>query len=483
MNSLITQCIRRHPAYLPVSDWLLVAILSVFACSAVYVLGFQWIDQQRIAELVLFVLIGGLVWCYPLADLPAWGGKALAAVLALGVVSSLFADYSLWALREWACYAGLLLLALLVARRALDASFVSGLCCIMAAVALANGLQFLLRYAAAFLSGRLDLTPAVLMTGFSNIRFLGQFQVLAMPVLAWLCLSHWHAAFRYARLLSMLCFVALAVQWCIAFTLGGRGMFVALAVSHLALLGLFWRHWRLLAVQLAGALAGALLFLVLLVLVPYWLGIPLDIHPAFRDGLSGRGVIWMLAWHIFMDNPWLGAGPMQFAAHINVVAAHPHQVVLQWLAEWGLPATLLALGLATWGMWRGLVCVRKNRKASLEAAVWLSVAGALVLAQVDGVFVMPYTQVWLAVLVGIALGRWQKVPQAMVGKSAMGWRLLSIPVALLSLQILITQVPHLGQLEKATQSRYAAGLKPRFWAQGWIPMGCERESFSGKCTR
>src|SRR5690606_36380613 len=125
-------------------------------------------------------------------------------------------------------------------------------------------------------------------------------------------------------------------------------------------------------------------------------------------------------------NPWLGVGPMHYSAVVNPISAHPHQVVLQWLAEWGVIATGLAIIIAGWGSIHGLKYLRRQQAEPIDAALWLSIIGALVLAQVDGVFVMPYTETWLAILIGLAMARWAKlrvVPMAQV----YSLRLLAIP--------------------------------------------------------
>src|SRR5690606_7846536 len=122
--------------------------------------------------------------------------------------------------------------------------------------------------------------------------------------------------------------------------------------------------------------------------------------------LSGREKIWLWAWEMAIANPWLGVGPLHYAAVVNPIAAHPHQVVLQWLAEWGFIATFLAIVITVMGLIYSARYLRQDRAENLDAALWVSIVGALILAQVDGVFVMPYTETWLALLLGLAVARW-----------------------------------------------------------------------------
>src|SRR5699024_4914179 len=125
----------------------------------------------------------------------------------------------------------------------------------------------------AFLTGIYMLNADLLFNGFSNPRVLYQFQGLLIPVLSDLSFHFWPSNFRYRVVsYSVLCAVV-ATQWCIAFTLGGRSLWVGLTLSHLALL-LFFRHfWRLLLVQAFAMLAGAMLFYLFFFLIPDWVAL------------------------------------------------------------------------------------------------------------------------------------------------------------------------------------------------------------------
>lgn len=103
----------------------------------------------------------------------------------------------------------------------------------------------------------------------------------------------------------------------------------------------------------------------------------------------------------------------------------------------------------------------------------------LVIVQFDGVST-PYTHLWLAVLVGIALQRWapvQPTTQPAPAKSYFEWlkplwiwRFFAFLVALTCLSVLVYELPKLAEQAKAHAENYHPDLKPRFWTQGWIPM-------------
>ena len=431
---------------------------------------FSWHDQQRLFQLVLLCAFGGATVFLPTPTLPRSFFIPLYIVLSFGLFSVFFAEFPTWALKEWVHYAGLILLTLVIAYSARQVWFLKALLYLLAAAAFLNAFQFLTYYLMAFATGILMFNADLLFNGFSNPRFLNQFQMLFMPILAYLAFHQWHAAHRYSKLLASIIFITLLVQWCIAFSLGGRGLWLGLAVSHAALIIFFPRFWRLLTVQAAAGLLGFILFYLMFTVIPEWLGQASSVRDSMRFGLSKREVIWQLAWDMFVANPWLGVGPMHFSAEVNSVAAHPHQVVLQWLAEWGIFATLAAVFLAVWGMLHGLRFVRSEKGQPLDAALWMSILGALALAQVDGVFVMPYTETWLAILIGLVMARWSRPSTAESRWQTYSLRILAIPVILILGNVLINEVPTLAQDSEAHMEKHGTGYTPRFWMQGWIPM-------------
>lgn len=447
---------------------LLAVLLADFCLSAIQIwhLGYQWHDQQRIYQLLLLCACAPLSALLPQAALPRPALVLLVGLFVLGLCSSSLAALPEWALKEWGRYGGLLLLALLVGGLRTHTAWQHSILWAMTAVGFIHAFQFLVSYLAAFVSGMRMLDADILFSGFSNPRFFGQFQVMLMPVMVLLverCRQQRHIA------LSTLLGLALVTQWCIAFTLGGRGLWLGLLASHIALLLINRQLWRILALQAGAALLGFLLFLLLFKLIPLWLGLDPILRDSLRTSLSGRERIWQWAWEMALTNPWLGAGPMHYSATYNPIAAHPHQVVLQWLAEWGFAATLIALALGAWGLLHGARHLRQASANELDAGLWVAIVGALVLAQVDGVFVMPYTETWLALLTGLAMARWSSVAPAKTSQRiAVG--ILAIPVVLVLGQVLIKEAPALPQSQETYMKEHHTGWTPRFWSQGWIPM-------------
>ncbi|HBO4982325.1 TPA: O-antigen ligase family protein [Pseudomonas aeruginosa] len=444
----------------------LLMLISIPLLSPVVYCGFSenWHDQQRILQLL--VLSGSsllLLFSFPLTFSGKEAHAALLFILGLGSVSAFLSANPSWAFKEWSVFAGLMLFSFNISaspewvrRTALWGLVVlGGFFCY----------QFLLSYLSAFVSGLRELNPGVLLSGFSNVRTMGQFQAMLLPLMAALGL-YLRETGRFR--LSWLVMLLLAIQWCISFALAGRGLWLGFAVAHLALCWIGPVGRRFLIVQLSAAFVGLALYFLLMVALPTWLGIDMTLMSDMRSGLSLRDVLWRDAWGMFVAHPLLGVGPMHFSAVPNSVGAHPHQMLLQWFAEWGGVAGLLVVGLMILGLLRGARYLREQGDP-MDAGLWLALVSVLVLAQVDGVFVMPFTQTVLALLVGIAMARWSK---PVVPSPAQRWlcRGLAVVVIVVLGRVLLLEVPGLTAAEERYLEVHGGGEAPRFWIQGWIPM-------------
>ncbi len=446
---------------------LLAGLFLVFSMSVLTVWhpSYGWHDQQRVFQLLLLVSATVIMSFKAGSGLPPFTYFCLAIVFSLGLLSSMLSEWPIWALKEWSRYAGMLMLSLLVGVVSRERGISLVILCVMACIGFLQAFNFLVGYLSAFLSRIYLLDAYLLYSGFSNPRFFGQFQILVMPVMAYLVIF-----FKNRNpVVSLFLFVALAVQWCIALSLGGRGLWLGFAVGSAALLLVAPVYWKLIAVKAVAGLAGMAVYIVLFYMVPAWLDVTPQLRGVLRVGLSGRELIWLWALEMVQMSPWLGTGPMHFSAVYNPIAAHPHQAVLQWAAEWGLPATCVVLFLGAWGMWSGATRLRRGEIDEASAALWLAIAGAFLLAQVDGVFVMPYTETWLAILIGLAIGKWSTFRKATLTQRYT-FALLGMLVVLILGNVLINEVPTLPQTSHAYILEHRTGWAPRFWLQGWIPM-------------
>lgn len=337
---------------------------------------------------------------------------ALVMAFVLGLTSAMQAAQPRWALLEW----GLLLLLLLTVpaiaagRRGLGARADMALILLFFATACAHVVTACALYVGMFVVGYgpgFDVRE--LYSGFSNVRFFGAVQTLMLPFLLLPAMFWGGTATR-----RLLWFIVPALWWMLAVASGTRGTWVALLAGTLVVVfaagpsGRRWAKW-----QLGGLLCGVVCYIVFIRILPQLADLPVSFMHRQGDilGLSRREEIWSAAWQHAREHPWLGIGPMHFAAHVNEVAAHPHNALLQWASEWGVPATLL---FASVWAWSGLTFAARVRaqvypdkidpRGVFLAALLAALAGASAQAMVDGVLVMPVSQMLCVLLAGWALG-------------------------------------------------------------------------------
>nr|WP_192874373.1 O-antigen ligase family protein [Pseudomonas syringae] len=333
-------------------------------------------------------------------------------------------------------------------------------------------IQFLGSAAAAFLSSAPILDTDLLLDGFSNKRFYGQFQTFTLPLLVLPLLLT-----STRRLIKVGLFCLTSLWWMIAISGGTRGTWLgmAVAVTLMFCLGRAGRRWS--GWQIAAATAGLLLFTLLFSVLPGLMGIEVSNFAGDRltTSLSAREILWQQAWAMIKERPLLGFGPMHFADIWNAVAAHPHQAILQWACEWGIPSTLCVAGLALYGLSTTAVLVRK-RALSLEPVdmmrlcLFASLIGALTQSMVDGVIVMPYSQLWLAIIIGwlLALHEWQTAPRPASIALSRAWLLCLTLATGMILYTIVRDVPDMDTRRQQFSEDFGGRYLPRFWMQGVI---------------
>lgn len=474
----------------PVS-WLLWAVAAyVFLAPNVdFAPHLTWHDGQRLAQLLLFsIVVLGLavpgvgnavadMW----AALPIWIRLALFAAFALGLASSMQAHFWRWAMLEWAMLLLLLVLVLDVAagRRSGGASLDRLLVAVLYATATAYVAKAAVVYLAMLTVGaRYGMVFDVreLFSGFSNIRFFGQLQTMVLPFLL-LPALWWATTLRQRLLLGIIP----ALWWMLVVASGTRGTWIALTMGVLAVFmfggetGRRWIKW-----QIAGLVVGLLCYAVFVLLVPSLLDQPASFLHRAEDiiSLSLREVIWAAAIEFSSESPLLGIGPMHFAYYANTVAAHPHNAVLQFMSEWGIPTALLftavfAVGGLTFALRVRRIADGSDSQTGLTAAALLAaLTGAAAQAMVDGVLVMPVSQITLALICGWAMGfNFMSHPDA-VRCGALEKALGATIIVLAAGSMVYGVQPEIGRLEQREEAYLATHpgtpLLPRFWAQGWI---------------
>ncbi len=458
-----------------------------------------WHDQQRVGQIVGMILaaVAAVLTFGPggLRPPPLLDGslrRLVALLLAAGAVSASLAHHPLWGFAEISLGVGSLGIAWLVAtmRRLRGAVVDRVLLAVVFSTCAGLIARFLAAYLAAVIGREGVLNAWSLLDGFSNPRFYGQFLTLGLPLLVVPLLASGELR-RHAHVAGVLA----ALAWTIAITSGTRGTWLGMAVAAtlLACIGPTGRRWSVL--QTSAAVAGAALFWIAMTVVPGTLEMRTEHHAAERltASLSQRDVIWQQALEVAYQHPLLGIGPMQLADLPNGVAAHPHQAWLQWAAELGVPSTLLATWLVACAAWTVVSGVRARGESTQEQDVLRlsligSVVGALAQAMVDGVLVMPYSQLWVALLGGWLVGlQPHAMPSDAVasgphtgprGAPSLWLVAFAASVAVLAF-VVVRDYPHLAQREQAFAQSIGGHFQPRFWAQGIINSGPVEAAPSG----
>lgn len=454
-----------------------------------------WHDGQRLAQLLVLLLVGAVVllpangravwqvW----TSLPRWSRHALVTVALLGLVSGLSAPLPRWALLEWSVLLllGVLALAVVTAWRVSGARREELLVAAFYASALAYGVKAVTMYVTMLAVGPgygLGFMVEELFTGFSNVRFFSHVQTMLLPFLVLPLL--WWGTTRARRALL---FVVPALWWMLVIASGTRGSWVALLIGALVAVSFGGRTaWRWIGWQLAALLAGALAYVIFVLLVPDWLARPALFMHRVADiiSLRGRDELWAIAFDLIVQHPWLGIGPMHYAQHLSVLATHPHNAMLQIMVEWRVPAALLvtALWIAAglgWAMHVRRMCrsVPADHHALVLVALLAAITGASAQAVVDGIIVMPVSQLLFALLCGWALGCYLNAAKEggqpePVPATALAFR----GTVLVLLAAMVWGVhPEIGRLEARLEAHLRMQpegphpkLLPRFWVQGLI---------------
>ena len=363
----------------------------------------------------------------------------------------------------------LLLLLALAAAREMAADFPAALAQVLTLLALGGALylaQVIVPWAGAIVE-HAQLDPTSLAPSFSNFRLFNHAQTVGLPLFVLLCCRQ-GPAYKKSR------FVLTACWWALLISLGGRGSLVGLLAGSVGALILRGRHAiPFCKMMLATAFGGLLVYAVFFVCIPLAAGLEpfgLLTHMAGRtahDPASSRVELWLPALHMMEAAPWLGIGPAHFA-HLMVasIAAHPHNWMLQFGAEWGVPALLCLCAMVALGM-RSLAGSAARLAAADTVnqtllAAWIATGIAIVVdGLVSGNIVMPVSQLMIALYLACARG-WL-LSLAPAASATPGPRLAVRAVVLVAAIGLLWYV---ATDVRQTTRPYGELAHPRFWLDG-----------------
>lgn len=332
-----------------------------------------------------------------------------------------------------------------------------------------------LTYYATFLWIKNSVQPTDFFFTFDYVRFFNQYQTWLWPITA-LALLVEHPWTKIPVVKKLLWFVAI-VWWLMFFASCGRGVIVTLGAGLVVILLLFGRHsLPFIKITLLTAAIGFLLYLFLFLYLPD--DALIQALKTLREGSSGRtDYLWPKALTHIKENPFLGIGPMHFAWFPSILGAHPHNSVLQWGAEWGLPALCLVLLLVFRGLKAWFCRFNKStltpEQPNFNLAVIslsFSMLSALIYSLVDGVIVMPLSHLTGALVLSLMFAVYRPNPIAPAENGRLDFK-LSIPFALIAVGYLFLIWPH--ALPRLMDASFTPDVRfdvvgPRFWDVGDI---------------
>jgi O-antigen ligase len=217
---------------------------------------------------------------------------------------------------------------------------------------------------------------------FSNIRMLDD-AVLPCLFLLWQRPA-WLAHGVYQRLvlnrLMTICIFTVSVIYLLAFFYdGGRAVIFSTLIGLVFVILFRTDLWSRLKLPLLSTLSAGFIFTVLETVFPDFLA-----RPMLRTSSSGREELWLKALALWREQPLFGVGGNHFVtSNPWMLNGHPHNILLQFLSEYGIAAFLVILILMPTS-----IQIFKHRK-TLPAFAIAAVIAVLVNAFFSGALVYP----------------------------------------------------------------------------------------------
>ncbi|WP_336244814.1 O-antigen ligase family protein [Shewanella sp. SG41-4] len=227
-----------------------------------------------------------------------------------------------------------------------------------------------------------------LISGYVNVRFFNQLQVMVMPLLFLPFFSQNLARFR------IISFIVISLHWTVLLQTEARGAILSLILAS-SLIMFFLSavsRKRFIAILLKTLLAGVSIWLVFIIIIPYWLMDSASFQ--IRTSSSGRVDLWLYVLTSIPDSLWLGFGPMSFAWGEGkpLPNAHPHNAVMQLLYEYGVIVCILSCAWVVNCVYSRCKMLNQYKHISLTPIMYALLSG-LIYSLFSGVAVMPFAQV------------------------------------------------------------------------------------------
>lgn len=433
-------------------------------------------DSQRIIELLFISLlfIESIIYKQSMSCLTINKTMryALYGLAALVIASSYLAISPRHAMIETSLFAGLSYLALYVARlyREDSRQLIKRLTYVIWGGILLSMAAFYMGYITATIFKTPVIWPGPI-TGFNNVRFFNQYQLwtLGLIVLPLLTFNLNNVRTRYWLHLGLICW------WVLLFHTASRGALLAWGFGILITAAIYRKlAWPFIRLQLIHISGGFLSYLLLFELIPYLRNFAVVTGTIVRDTTSDRIELWKQALLLIQDHPVFGVGPMHFAWY-SPISAHPHNSVVQIMAEWGLLAALLILIMICYGLFcwlkkfnAGHLQTITNHDCNLAIILFFTVITNALYSLVDGVIVMPISQVLMFTFIGLMIGYYNDGKITKMAEDQRKSLIKPLFSAIVLVALVCSTLPEILQNASGNEKRFSMGytaMGPRFWLE------------------
>jgi O-antigen ligase len=369
-------------------------------------------DSQRLLELLLICLVLLHSIMFSQRDFQFITNRAvhyaLYILIALAIISSSLALSPRHALIEISLFAGLTFLALFVSQlyKENKTHLLKWLIYIFWFSISLGIVSFYVGYITATIFNTPVEWPAPL-KGFSNVRSFNQYQLWTLGLITLPLLT-----FDFKRTYTRgLLHIGLIAWWVLLFYSASRGALLAWFVGIVMTAIIYKKSaWPFIRLQLIYITAGFFSYEILFQVIPNLRESAVVTGTILRDSTSDRLELWKLSLTLIEEHPVFGVGPMHFAWYSHTLA-HPHNSVLQLMAEWGLPAALMILSIAGYGLvcWlkkfsNGNLQSQSETNSNLIIVLFFTLITGAAYSLVDGVIVMPISQIMMFTIIGLMIG-------------------------------------------------------------------------------
>ena len=393
-------------------------------------------------------------------------------LLALALVSSTLAISPRHALIEVSTFAALCFLTIYVANIFCEneAAFIKYFMYALWASMLLYIVSFYVGYIVA-IAFRTPLNWPLPFNGFTNIRHFNQYQLWGLGLLSLPLLY-----IEFKKRTRIFLQVALTLWWAMLFYSASRGVLIAWFFG-LAMTVAIYRKlaWPFLKLQLIQISSGLFTYYLLFKALPILLQYHLVTGTVLRETANDRLDLWVQTLNLIKISPLFGVGPMHFAWNYPT-SAHPHNSVLQVAAEFGLPSILIILAIATYGIYCWInrfssnsINTQSTMHKQLTIVLFFTIMASAAYSLVDGVIVMPISQVLMFTIVGLMIGHYfNSETKTNISDYKQSSSLRPVFTGFVLLALIWSTLPEIRQGLSGNAKGFSIGYTaagPRFWRE------------------